>query len=287
MPKSYTYDIAKLREASDAHAGWTETGTLPLPFRAPRALATGSDGIIRAAGDRAVVAIGPEGKQIWRATLPEEPMCLGAGPDGRTYVGFRHHVGILDPAGTLVGEWVSLGENAVITSVAPGPARVWVADAGARKVAIFEPSGKLVGYLQPPEPFVAPSPFFDAAADTSGGVWVANPGCLRVEHYSAEGRRTTHWGRPSMEPPGFAGCCNPIHMALLPDGGFATSEKGIPRVKTYRADGSFAGVVAGPGMFAEDAQGLDLAARSSGDILILDCERRAIRIFKRQEGRGP
>lgn len=287
VPKAYKYDIAKLREVSDASAEWAEAMSIPLPFRDPRAIASASDGNILAAGDRAVVALALDGRELWRAPLPEEPTCLGAAPDGRTYVGFRDHLAVLDGGGAVIGEWIGLGENAVITSVAAGASRIWVADAGSRKVAIFEPAGRLLGYLAPPDPFVAPSPFFDVAADPAGGVWVANPGCLRVEHYSAEGRRTTHWGKPSMEPSGFAGCCNPIHIALLPSGGFATSEKGIPRVKTYRADGSFSGIVAGPGMFAEDTHGLDLAARTTGDILVLDRERRGIRIFKRREDKNP
>lgn len=287
VPKVYKYDIAKLRAASDASSSWTEGPSVPLPFRDPRGIALSSDGKILAAGDRAVIAIGADGHQFWRTPLPEEPACVGCGPDGRTYVGFRHHVAVLDSAGAVVAEWVGLGENAVITSVAPGASRIWVADAGSRKIAIFDPAGRLLGYLAPPEPFVAPSPYFDAAADPSGGVWVANPGCLRVEHYSAEGHRTALWGQPSMDPSGFAGCCNPIHIALLPGGAFATSEKGIPRVKVYRPDGSLAAIVAGPGMFAEDTHGLDLAARSTGEILVLDRERRVVRVFKEREVRDP
>lgn len=287
VPKAYKYDIANLKEASAATGEWVEIQSIPLPFRDPRAIACVGDGTILAAGDRAVVALAADGKEIWRSRLSDEPRCLGAGSGGKTYVGFRDHVMVLGASGAVVGEWTGLGENAVITSVAVGPEKVWVADAGSRKVAIFDLGGRLVGYLAPPDPFVAPSPFFDLTADSSGGVWVVNPGCLRVEHYSADGARTTHWGGPSMDPSGFAGCCNPIHIALLPDGGFATSEKGIPRVKTYRPDGSFSCIVAGPKMFAEDTHGLDLAAATTGDILVLDREKRTVRLFSPKRERKP
>ncbi len=283
VPDAYRYDITSLRDASVASTNWSEASQIPLSFRDPRAIATGADGATYAAGDRAIVAIGPDGKEIWRCRLEEEPGALGVGPDGSLYAGLRHHVAVVDSAGKLTSEWVSLGERSVITSVAPGKDRVWVADAGSRKVAIFDPGGRLLGYLEPPEPFVAPSPFFDLAADTGGGVWVVNPGCLRVEHYSAEGKRTGHWGRPSMEPSGFAGCCNPIHVALMGDGTFATAEKGIPRVKAYAADGTFLDIIAGPGLFAEDTHGLDLAAGRAGAILVLDRERRCIRVFTPRE----
>lgn len=281
VPKVYRYDIEALKAASEGRGDWIESAPLQLAFREPRAIASAPNGIIYAAGDRAVIAFGADGGTLWRSQLAEEPRCLAVGADQKIYAGCREHIVVLGPGGDVVGEWMGLGENAVITSVAVGSDRAWVADAGARRVAMFDLGGRLLGYLSPRDPFVVPSPYFDVAAGSSDGVWVVNPGCLRVEHYSKDGRYTSHWGSPSMQPPGFAGCCNPIHIALLPDGGFATAEKGMARIKVYAADGTLDSIVAGPRMFAEDAHGLDLATTTSGDILVLDKEKRSIRRFAR------
>jgi len=287
VPGIYKYDIANLKAASEASGDWSESKVVPLPLRDPRAIACAANGRLLAAGDRAVIALEADGRLAWRSLLSDEPRCLGPGKDGRIYVGCKDHIVVLDDKGGSIGEWTSLGENAVITSIAAGKDRVWVADAGARKISMFDQGGRLLGYLSPPDPFVVPSPFFDVAADGSEGVWVVNPGCLRVEHYAGDGRHIGNWGKASMVPAGFAGCCNPIHIALLPDGRFATSEKGIARIKSYAADGTFESVVAGPSMFAEDTHGLDLATTDSGDILVLDKEKRSVRQFGRKVGPKP
>ena len=82
-----------------------------------------------------------------------------------------------------------------------------------------------------------------------------------------------------MEIEGFCGCCNPSHFAILEDGSFVTSEKGIPRVKIYDRLGRLASVVAGSDRFDEGTVGLDLALDSAQRILVLDPARRAVRIF--------
>jgi hypothetical protein len=98
---------------------------------------------------------------------------------------------------------------------------------------------------------------------------------------------------------GFSGCCNPAAFALLPDGGFVTAEKGLPRVKIYDAEGVFVGFVAGAEEFAEagvvgydkgaagDAEGaLDVAADSQGRILVLEPRTGRIRVFTRRGAAG-
>ena len=54
------------------------------------------------------------------------------------------------------------------------------------------------------------------------------------------------WGRVSLAIDGFCGCCNPCRFNVLADGRFLTSEKGLPRVKIYTADGALQSVVADP-----------------------------------------
>ncbi|MBU4493955.1 MAG: hypothetical protein KJ874_01485, partial [Acidobacteria bacterium] len=93
----------------------------------------------------------------------------------------------------------------------------------------------------------------------------------------------TSWGEASMDIEGFCGCCNPSHFAVLPDGSFVTSEKGIPRVKIYDRLGRLASVVAGPDRFDEGTKGLDTAADADGRIYILDPSRKRVRIFSEKK----
>jgi Lon protease-like protein len=113
---------------------------------------------------------------------------------------------------------------------------------------------------------------------------VVNPGKLRVETYSLDGDfgRDSTWGRSGPTPADFVGCCNPVHIAQLPDGRFVTSEKGSPRVKVYSEAGEFECVVATPASFSDKAKNLDLAVDASGRIYVLDAVRKAVRIFERK-----
>ena len=75
--------------------------------------------------------------------------------------------------------------------------------------------------------FIIPSPYFDVNIDPDGFLWTANTGRHSLENYTSDGSFRTSWGNPSMELEGFAGCCNPSHFAILKNGSFVTSEKGI------------------------------------------------------------
>ena len=88
--------------------------------------------------------------------------------------------------------------------------------------------------------FVIPSPHFDLVAGPDETFWVVNPGKRRIESYSRPGELQSMWGQAGAALADFFGCCNPAHLALLPDGRFVTSEKGIPRIKIYSEAGEFA-----------------------------------------------
>jgi hypothetical protein len=69
----------------------------------------------------------------------------------------------------------------------------------------------------------------------------------------------------------------------MPDGSFATSEKGVPRVKNYNLDGSLRCVVAAPDQFDEGTTGLDIAVDRQGRIYVLDPLRGKVRIFEEKK----
>jgi hypothetical protein len=142
---------------------------------------------------------------------------------------------------------------------------------------------------------ILPSPYLDVKLGRDGLLRVNNTGRHQVETCTASGDLELSWGKPSNGIEGFCGCCNPIGLALLPDGRCVTCEKGLPRVKVYSADGVFQSVVAGAESFVENANatfvkgtedcrlgGLDAAVDSQQRIYILDLVTNEVRVMKRK-----
>jgi hypothetical protein len=98
------------------------------------------------------------------------------------------------------------------------------------------------------------------------------------------------WGKPSSENDGFTGCCNPAHMAILPDGSFVTYEKGTDKIKVFDPTGSFLCLVGGAGSFKGKSDFQlgninlvkDIATGTDGSIYVLDCYNR-INVFKKKD----
>jgi hypothetical protein len=99
-------------------------------------------------------------------------------------------------------------------------------------------------------------------------------------HSRADGALLTSWGQPGTDVHGFGGCCNPTDIAPLPDGRVVTSEKGLPRVKVYSAEGALLSVVVPPGEFVRSTVGIDLATDPSGRIAVLDPDRGIVRVYE-------
>ena len=178
---------------------------------------------------------------------------------------------------------------------------VFAADAGNRVVLRYDKSGKLAGRIGEKNKernipgLIMPSPYLDVVLARDGLLRVNNTGRHRVEAYTPSGDLEFSWGKPSNAIEGFCGCCNPIGLALLPDGRYVTCEKGLPRVKVYSPEGVFESVVAGPESFPENAKsginktradcmlgGLNAAVDSQQRIYILDLVANDVRVMKRK-----
>ena len=290
----FAYDVSSLRNVDPALVAWRESATIETHLAEPRGLAVGGDGRIYVAGDRAVQLLDAAGRSIGRWDLATEPRCLAV--DGAAvYVGLTDRVEVYDLGGARQATWPALGDRAVVTSIAVSPDAVYVADAGNRVVLRMARSGRALGELGRADPargidgLVVPSPHLDVAPGADGLIRVTNPGRWRVEMYTPAGRGAPGeltWGSQSMDRiEGFCGCCNPTDIAVLPDGRIVTSEKGIPRVKVYDAQGRLLSVVAPPAAFDPDVKGLDLAVDAAGRVLVLDPLRRQVRVFVPKEDR--
>lgn len=281
----YDDKISELEKTDPRLIGYREVQTIQTGLQEPRAIALDKSGNIIIAGDYAIRKFAPSGKSLRDIRTSEKPTCLAVAADGTLYVGMKHHIEVYALKGERTAVWKSAGDKAYFTSIAVTASDVWVADSANRQVTRYNTSGTATGIFARKEPeknapgLLVPSPYVDLAATADGGIWVSDPGRHRLELYASDGRLKRYWGKYSFAVDGFSGCCNPTNFAIMPDGRFVTSEKGIPRVKVYSSAGSFLSVVAGREAFAPETAGLDIAVESKGRILVLDSSNKTIRIF--------
>ncbi|MFC1637160.1 hypothetical protein ACFL5Z_20250 [Planctomycetota bacterium] len=306
LSKDYTYDIAKLARVDPNLILYEESArAIETGFSDSHGIAVDSRGSVYVAGDRAIRIFAPNGDRQREIELAGAPRCLAVAADGTIYVGLKDHIEVYDAQGQRQAGWESLGPDAILTSIALMKDNIFVADAGNRVVVRYDTAGNIVKTIGEKDPernipgFVVPSAYFDLAVSGDGLLRVVNPGRLRIEAYTMDGDFEFSWGKSSMNIDGFCGCCNPANIAMLPNGGFVTCEKGLVRVKVYDSEGRFVGVVASPGQLVEDGEhkicilpeqcqagGFDVAVDPEGRVFVLDTIKNIIRIFTKLEGQS-
>jgi len=298
LGKEYLYEIDAKIDPNlilyEESAQWLNTG-----FTDAYGIALDSQGSIYIAGDKAIRVFTGSGNLLNEIELTDVPRCLTVAGDGRIYVGMKNHVEVYNDDGKRLATWESLGNDAVLTSIAVSKNDVFVADAGNRIVMRYDITGKLINRIGKKDKernipgFVIPSPHFDLTVGRDGLLRVVNPGRHRIEAYTFDGDLEFFWGKFSnVDVKGFCGCCNPANFAILDDESFVTCEKGLTRVKIYDAEGTFVGVVAGTEQLIEGgtaricyfpdqcrAGGFDVAVDAAGRIFVLDTIKNVVRIF--------
>jgi hypothetical protein len=231
------------------------------------------------------------GKQMLRIELPEPAACLVVNPEGDMVVGFRRGIARYDANGMEIWRGEPLNERAVITALAMKEKVIFAADAGNRAVHRFTDGGRYEGSfggktgMDGNHGFIVPSPYFDLDVTPDGELWVVNPGRHSLENYTDEGKLRSYLENLSPEIDGFSGCCNPAHIAIMADGSFLTSEKGVVRIKIHEPSGELSTVVAPPDRFIEDGEAPDVAVDGEGVVYALDYDRNMIRIFEPKQNR--
>jgi len=295
----FAYDVGRLRKTDPKLVQYEQVGRFPSPYPEPHRIAAGPEGRFYIAAGNYVSVVERDGAKAGEIAMPGTARCVVVAGDGTVYAGVRDHVEVFDRKGERVAAWESLGKRAWLSGLAVGEKDVFAADSGNRLVLRYDKSGKLVGRIGERNKarnvpgLILPSPYLDVKLAPDGLLRVNNTGRHRVEAYTAQGDLEFFWGKPSMAIEGFCGCCNPVGLALLPDGRYVTSEKGLPRVKVYSKEGAFECVVAGPESFSENWQkcqpsdcttgGLDAAVGADGRIYILDVVDATVRIMAKKK----
>ncbi len=281
----FEYDIENFKADGSDLVSYEEIETIPLN-KTPSALAIDSQDYFYIAGEQDIKKLDQEGELVSVFSTGVNLTALDVDTKGYIYATTESNVIVFDFIGTKISQWPSLGEQAILTSIAIADSDVYLADAGQQIVWRFSKAGQLLNRIGEEDEskdipgFIIPSPYFDVAMDPDGYVWAANTGRQQLENYLPDGSLRTSWSRTSMNIDGFSGCCNPTHFAFLPDGSFVTTEKGIPRIKIHNQLGDFVTMVASAQQFDEDTDGLDVVVDSKERVVVIDPSRKQLRIFQ-------
>jgi hypothetical protein len=297
----FALDVERFRKTDPKLIKYEQVGQFPCPKPDPRRITIGRDDRVYIAAGDAVCVLDRDGVRIKEIPCSGVVRCVAVAADGLLYAGVGDHVEVLDANGKRVAIWEAPTRQTWITGLAVGENEVFAADSSHRVVLRYDTSGKLVGRIGERNKdrnvpgLIVPSPYLDVKLAPDGLLRVNNTGRHQVEAYTANGDLEFSWGKPSAGIEGFCGCCNPIGLALLPDGRCVTCEKGLPRVKVYSPRGEFECVVAGAEVFPANARtgslktrsdgllgGLDVAVDSQQRIYILDLVANDVRIMKRK-----
>ena len=140
---------------------------------------------------------------VLKKTLPA--FCLAVDLNGDLYLGMDDHIEVYDSDGAKKAHWESLGDTALLTSIAVSNEYVFVADAGNRIVWKYDKKGNVllkIGEKNESKDIpgcVVPSRFFDVSIDLDGFLWVVNPGRHSLENYTLDGDLRSSWGKYSMD----------------------------------------------------------------------------------------
>ena len=127
--------------------------------------------------------------------------------------------------------------------------------------------------------FMLPNRWLDIDVDARGVIRATDTGRHLVTAWALDGSPLGSFGKFGMSNPAdFVGCCNPVNLALTPDGKIVTGDKMVARVKVYEPDGRLLAVI-GPEHFDQSCVHIYLAVDSKGRILAADPVRREITIF--------
>jgi sugar lactone lactonase YvrE len=299
----FAYDLERVSKTDPKLVRYEQVGRFACPAPGPRRLAVGPQDYLYIAARNGVSVLDPEGRRLDQIALGAPARCVAVAADGTVYAGLRDHVEVFDAKGRRSAAWESPGKKVWFTGLAVAGKDVFAADAGNRVVLHYDESGKVAGRIGEKSKernvpgLIVPSPYLDVKIGRDGLLRVNNPGRHLVEVYTTNGDLESSWGKPTAAIEGFCGCCNPVGLALLPDGRYVTCEKGLPRVKIYSPEGAFQSVVAGPESFPENARagalhdasdgllgGLDAAVDSQGRIYVLDLVGADVRVMRAKAG---
>jgi hypothetical protein len=285
-------DIANLKKIDTSLVGYTKVKVINPGIKGLSGIYVGTNKLFISGNRQMVILDSAQAKPIV-VTVDSAINCITS--DGKNlYLGIGSQIAQYDMEGNLSAYWKPYSSKGFITSLAVNGNYVYAADAINKIVLKYSTDGQFIKVIGKKDSitgapgFSIPSPYFDIAFDGFDDLWVVNPGKLELESFNKEGFLRSSWGNASSGNSGFIGCCNPAHMAVLPNG-FVTYEKGTDKIKAFDPAGRFLCFVAGAGSFRNNTDFQignlnlvkDLAVNEEGDVYVLDVYNQ-VNIFRKK-----
>jgi DNA-binding beta-propeller fold protein YncE len=285
-------DVTAMKKIDTARIGYIRTRIIETGMNDLSGIAINEEAQVYVSGNRQVTAFDTMGTEILSFTIDSATTSIALDRDN-VYLGSGPRILNYNLTTKKTDHWKSFRSSGYITSLTVHAGFVYAADAASKRVLKYNPEGELVleigkkDSLTGAPGFVLPSMYCDVAFDAFDALWVVDAGRLQLENYNQKGTLRSSWDRTVTPDNSFSGCCNPAHMAILPDGRFVTYEKGIDKIKVFDPSGRFVCFVAGAGYFRGNTDFQignnnlvkDLATDLSGNIYVLDAYNR-INIFR-------
>ena len=290
------YSIEDLKKIDTSQICYREVKQLKTGMSVLQGIALDNNLNVYICGNREVQVYNQVWEKMADFRVDSNAYCIAPGSQGEIYLGLGDHIEVFDHTGTRKGKWDSYNERSFLTSIVVIGDEVFAADGENKIILRYDRGGKLLNTIgkkdreQGLEGFIIPSMYFDVAAGPDEELWAANTGRHEMLNFSHDGKLISFWGTASMQLEGFAGCCNPVHFAVLPDGYFVTYEKGLDRIKIYNQAGKYICTVSGPVNTNEKSLATcsisspvhDLAVDREGKVYALDGDKMLIRVFIRK-----
>ncbi len=283
----YELNIDEYKIIDTALIKYTEIRQIRVGGDTLRSLTWNKDKIY-IASDNMLIIINEKGKKLNELSFSRPLYALSIMPNGNIVIAFKSMLTIVSELGKVISNYNAISDSSWLTSVACNDSLIFVADAGKRRVLVFDENLKYLREFKGESGsyhvhgFILPSANFDLALNSDGDLWVANPGIHSLQLYSYFGVLTRFWEKSGNTVEGFCGCCNPANFCFLPNGNFITSEKKIVRIKEYGPSGELIGIVASPDNFVDEGSSPDVVCDQSGRVFVLDKDKKMIRIFSKK-----
>ncbi len=290
------YNIDKYRMVDSSKICYSEIIQIRLLLEQFNGICFDKNSNLYFTGDQEVQIYDPQLKRNGGFKIDTVANCIAVGSKNTILLGSGAQIVEYSMNGQLIRKWDSQSSEGYITSIVQIGDFIYAADAGNKIVLKFDESGKILAEIGRKDTargipgFILPSLYFDVAMGPGEDLWVSNPGLHLLQNFDENGKLNTSWGEASIRLEGFAGCCNPVDFAILPDGSFVSYEKGMDRIKIYNRAGVFECVVSAPTTIDEaaltncsiGAKVHDLAVDAEGKIYALDDDAKMIRVYQKK-----
>jgi hypothetical protein len=288
-------DYTVLKQIDSSLVGYTRIKIIETGLKDLSGIALDENQTIFVCGNRLAAVFDSTGRRTNRFGIDTAASCIALNGND-IYLGMGPRIAHYKSFGKRISQWRSSNPSGFITSIAIDGNNVYAADAISKRILKYTTEGRFVQEIGRKDSltnspgFIIPSMYFDIAFGAFNDLWVVNPGKLSIVNFTTSGHMQSSWGKASSVNDGFMGCCNPAHMAILPDGSFVTYEKGIDKIKVFDPTGSFLCLVGGAGSFKGNTDFQlgninlvkDIATGTDGNIYVLDCYNR-INVFKKRD----